>query len=751
MTKNLLILFAGTLSFFPAVWLARSQPAVRGIVVEAAAPRRHALVIGNANYAGAAPLQNTINDARAVTTTFGDLGFQVQSGENLDAIALDRAINTFVEGIGAGDVALFYYSGHGMELSGENYLIPVDFRARDEAEAKHQSYSANVLLEKLDARKPRLTIIILDACRNNPFRGTRGGGGGLAYMQAGAGVYIAFATKPGQTASDNPGGKNGLFTGQLIEVLAKPDMDLNQVFDEVRARVSGASAGAQLPFATTSVIGRFVFRDMADQLRKAQSERTQIESEIVRTQQEVDRLNQIDQQSKAAKDRGAALQAEARLRSLRLDEDRKSADIKRWEELDRERKKIEEANQEQDAIEGRRRQGETRRLADLRERVAALRSSVNTNPGQPQTVDAALAEWRSIHAQILGIEAESRQMSQKAVADAGSSYNELIAKVAGAKPAKDPFETSQDFQSRLTKYEEQMKQIETRRQTEIASVHNNYETEMGKAAGPYKERQALVERSYYPIEDRSALAWRHYDPDQSALWMALGDTLLLCHVPPADARTASSSRDLLRIEGRFRFSASGAEPDNFSVGHPAFAERRTCEKINTDRFVTELNGLLERSDFVAFRKQADFALDVGANTLLKVKLLHHHATGFHEFVIVVGRAGLYLEPQTQPCTFSAGFLASDRIQEVTIDHQGSSGVLLHITVAAGKNFDKNAQLNFSVLGSSISPETETKTSRFGTVTTTHDRVQSPSGAKETLSAIAWLIARTWPKNAPAQK
>lgn len=750
MSKNLLILSVGVLGFPSAVWPAQSPPAVRGLIVEGAAPHRHALVIGNANYAGAAPLQNTVNDARAVTATLGELGFQVQTGENLDGIALDRAINTFVEGLSAGDVALFYYSGHGMELSHENYLIPVDFRARDEAEAKHQSYSASLLLERLEARKPRLTIIILDACRNNPFRGARGGGG-LAAMEAGAGVYIAFATAPGRTASDNPGGRNGLFTRRLVEALAKPGLTLHDVFDEVGTNVVADSGGAQIPWSTNTPIGRFVFRDIAEQLKKAEAERTRIESDIAGAQQEVDRLKQIDQQSKVAKDRDAALQAEARLRSLRLQEDRKRADIRRWVDLDRERRKIEEANQEQDAIERRRREGEVRRLADLRERVAALRSSVNTNPAQPETVHAALAEWRSIDAQILGIEAESRQMSQKAAADAGSSYNELISKVAGSTPVRDPFETSRDFQNRLTKYEAQMKQIETRRQSEVASVRNNYEAEMGKAARPYQERQALIERGYYPIENRSGVAWKHYDPDQSALWMALGDTLLLCRVSPADARIANSSRDLLRIESRFRFSASGAEPDGYSVGHPAFSERRTCEKIDADRFVTELNALLGRNDLVAFRRQADFALDVGANSLLRVKLLHHHATGFHEAVLVVGRAGLYFEPQTQPCSFSAGFIASDRIHEVKIVRQGSSGVLLHIAVAVGKNFDKSAPLNFSVLGSSISPEAETKTWKFGTVTTTRDRVHSPSGAEETLSAVAWLIARSCPKNVSAQE
>jgi hypothetical protein len=147
--------------------------------------------------------------------------------------------------------------------------------------------------------------------------------------------------------------------------------------------------------------------------------------------------------------------------------------------------------------------------------------------------------------------------------------------------------------------------------------------------------------------------------------------------------------------------------------------------------------LLEKRDFEAFRRQAALALDVGANTLLKVTLLHHHASGFDEFVMVVGRAGLYFEPHGQLCTITAGFLASDRIQEVTIARQGSSGVLLHIVMTAGKNFDKSAPVNFSVLGSGISPEAEP--SRFGGATVTPNRVQSPPGVEDTLSAIGWLI------------
>jgi len=279
-------------------------------------------------------------------------------------------------------------------------------------------------------------------------------------------------------------------------------------------------------------------------------------------------------------------------------------------------------------------------------------------------VNVALAEWRSINAQIQEIEAEYRQMSQKAVADVGSSYDDLISKLAGAKPVKDPFETSQDFQRRLSKYEEQMKQIETRRLSEAASVRNDYETAMSKAAGPYKERQALIERGYYPIKDRSALEWKYYDADQSALWMTLGGTLLLCRVPAVEARVANASMDLLRMETRVRFSPSAAEPYGYLVGHPAFSGQITCETMN-DRFVTELTSLLKTDDLVAFRRQADFAIGLGAELVFKIKC-GGYLPVFDGLVTVSKTAVSFTSPAMRDLMIFRGFAVSpDKILELS--------------------------------------------------------------------------------------
>lgn len=221
--------------------------------------RKHALVVGNDAYRRS-PLVNAVNDANAMHDTLRDMGFSVEAVTDADYPAFDRAIDLFVDGINPGDVALFYYAGHGVQVDGDNYLIPVDFDHSRFAKVKYRALPADPIRERMENAGARLAILILDACRDNPFHGSRSAGPGLAQMATGIGTFIAFATAPGQTAADNPAAGNGLFTQHLIRTLETPGLSIDEVFNEVRRKVYEESDGRQIPWTASSLIGSFYFR-----------------------------------------------------------------------------------------------------------------------------------------------------------------------------------------------------------------------------------------------------------------------------------------------------------------------------------------------------------------------------------------------------------------------------------------------------------------------------------------------------------
>jgi hypothetical protein len=224
--------------------------------------RRIALVVGINKYKYSnAALRNPLNDARDMERILSEFGFQVDHALDVDYQHMEKAIDKFIAKLGPGTVGLFYYAGHGIQIDGENYLLPVDFVLKDEADAKRTAYSASRLNDRMEGVKTDLNIIILDACRNNPFQGERrlGQGKGLALMNAGKATFIAFATGPNKTADDNPDEKNGLFTKYLLQALKEDPSCLNEVFDRTREKVYLASYRKQIPWAATNVIGRFCF------------------------------------------------------------------------------------------------------------------------------------------------------------------------------------------------------------------------------------------------------------------------------------------------------------------------------------------------------------------------------------------------------------------------------------------------------------------------------------------------------------
>ena len=220
---------------------------------------RVALVIGNANYP-VSPLLNPANDAAAVAAILKENGFQVTHRENVGRKEMHVLLRKFGERLRKGGVGLFFFAGHGMQIKGRNYLIPVDGDIKREDEVEYNALDANAVLAKMESAKNRMNIVILDACRNNPFaRSFRSGAMGLAQMDAPLGTLVAFATAPGSVASDGAG-THGLYTQHLLDAMKVPGAKLEDVFKQVRMNVRRDSQGKQIPWESTSLEGDFYFK-----------------------------------------------------------------------------------------------------------------------------------------------------------------------------------------------------------------------------------------------------------------------------------------------------------------------------------------------------------------------------------------------------------------------------------------------------------------------------------------------------------
>ena len=219
---------------------------------------RLALLIGNANYQ-TSPLANPVNDVRGMAAALRKAGFTVIKHENLNFRQMREAIRDFGEKLSKDHVGLFYYSGHGVQVDGRNYLIPVNSDIKYEDEVASSALDAEMVLAKLESAKNKLNIVVLDACRDSPLgRRTRTSTKGLSNMNAASGTMIAFSTAPGQVALDGKG-SNSPYTKYLISAIQKEGLLLEQVFKEVRGNVMKDTNGTQVPWENSSILGDFYF------------------------------------------------------------------------------------------------------------------------------------------------------------------------------------------------------------------------------------------------------------------------------------------------------------------------------------------------------------------------------------------------------------------------------------------------------------------------------------------------------------
>lgn len=238
-----------------------------------------ALVIGNASYKES-PLNNPVNDAQDMAKALTELEFTVILKTNVSQKDMDKSLDEFAKKLDNGCVGLFYYSGHGIQYEGENYLLPIDAKINREADIKYTSLNVNKILDYMkDSNGNGMNIIILDACRNNPFRMFRSLGRGLAETRASLGFIIGYATSPGAVASDGTG-RNGVYTKYLLSAMKTPGLTIENVFKHVLQGTSTETHGKQTPWVSSSFAGDFYFIPLNDDNEPIQSSLTN-QNEII--------------------------------------------------------------------------------------------------------------------------------------------------------------------------------------------------------------------------------------------------------------------------------------------------------------------------------------------------------------------------------------------------------------------------------------------------------------------------------------
>jgi uncharacterized caspase-like protein len=270
----------------------------------AAAEKRVALVIGNSAYQHTAPLRNPSNDATDMAAKLRELGFDVIDGIDLTKAEMESRIRTFADKLVGSDVGLFYYAGHGLAVDGKNFLAPVDAALKSEADVDFETVELNLVLKQME-RSSRLSLVFLDACRNNPLATNLATSSrslavarGLARVEKAVGMMIAFSTRPEDVALDGEG-RNSPFTGALLRHISDEGESVNDVMIEVRNDVLKATDGKQVPWENSSLTGQFFFKPSAP--KTAADESAASGGQIAALQTEIARL-QTDQ--------GAALKSQ---------------------------------------------------------------------------------------------------------------------------------------------------------------------------------------------------------------------------------------------------------------------------------------------------------------------------------------------------------------------------------------------------------------------------------------------------------
>lgn len=350
---------------------------------------RYALVIGNSAYKDK-PLKNPANDARDMAKALQRLGFDVQLKVDAGMRDMEESIREFGTRLKRGGVGIFYYAGHGIQVQGANYLVPIGARLGSESDAKFECVDAGRVLGKMEDAGNELNIVILDACRNNPFaRSFRSVDQGLARMDAPTGSMVAYATAPNSVASDGKG-QNGLYTKHLLANIGTPGIPIEEVFKRVRIGVMNDTGKKQVPWESSSVAGYYYIAGGSAQLGDyAQQQRPQADARIAAQEQKLKEYlagleaekRQVERERAELERRRKELDAEAARKLKEAQAPQENRLREQLAILEAERRKLE---QERAALERARAQAQQTAVSPVQQAPA---QQAGAQPSPPQSLD----------------------------------------------------------------------------------------------------------------------------------------------------------------------------------------------------------------------------------------------------------------------------------------------------------------------------------------------------------------------------
>ncbi len=439
---------------------------------------RYALVVGNGAYEKTTKLANPVNDASDVADKLSDLGFKVRLETNTTLSRMEGAVREFSKEArdAKASTALFFYAGHGVQYEGINYLLPVDADIQRDYELRSKALSMDMVTSALEDTKSGFNLVILDACRDNPFASGRGGSRGLGVMGGGtAESMVVFATAPGSVAQDGDG-RNSPFTAALKQHLATPDLEVRQLVAAVSRSVQDMTRGMQIPWVNTSFTGQFFFLTAQQQLAKAESDAKQLQGELAALEAEIAKRQAA---ISAETDTYARQQLQLEQQRAKALENSKKLEVQRMEQL-REQAAYQLAVQEKELAEKRALEATVAGQQEELARQAHIRRAELAELDRKKSLSSDALQRLDLIAKMEKAVSDIQESFALSIAGTREELERLgLQRISSYKTAnpQDPWETIKEFEARVGEYQAA---LITEGEAKIREIERQSDAEVGK-------------------------------------------------------------------------------------------------------------------------------------------------------------------------------------------------------------------------------------------------------------------------------